>query len=543
MPKVTKSLVLLAIGSLILRYITPTKVVGYSPHDDLLQVRIANSIFRGEWLGQYQSLGHLTMVKPPGYPLFLSLSMAINVPPQLTVHLIVVTASMLFFSLQVARLGQMRAALLFLVFLSWPGWYGPDISRYYREGLVAALIIAIFCCTAALSRLVNLAKKTPFRSILTFCLASLIFLLAGFLNITKPVTLALIPVCIFCIFLVAKHLKDVITKAKFRAASIVLAVLCSVALFQTPSSIVKTLNNSNYSISALDTYSSGVYREVISKLSSLPPRSNEMEVIVSNEQLITMSKVGGLTQRVGERLQGNDLESWRSVSCTNGGPCDSTGGWFMFALRDAVALEGLDTSAKSFENAFGQIAAEVDDFCAEHQCTHGDWTIGVKDPRDLSLGSFLASYLVVFSEIFVTASSFTPAVTTDGLPHDWDGIPGINEDVVASNFTPPPHGLLVKVFPLLFAGTVAFAFYDLLRSLRQSGRDFRQRIWQNFDVLTGLLAVLTTFLLSTQLALLQASSGIYLTNGSSLYVLSVGAVLVLWGPLLVFQIASKYEVR
>ena len=76
---IRNSMLWISLVSLVLRIISAPSVIPQSPHDDLLQVRLALRISRGEWLGSYENLGHLTMVKPPGYPIFLAFSIIMGI--------------------------------------------------------------------------------------------------------------------------------------------------------------------------------------------------------------------------------------------------------------------------------------------------------------------------------------------------------------------------------------------------------------------------------------------------------------------------------
>jgi hypothetical protein len=68
--------------SIVLRLRSPAWLV-QAPHDDGLLARLAGSLIDGEWLGPYSDV---TLVKGPGYPLFLALVWKLHLPLKLAEH-------------------------------------------------------------------------------------------------------------------------------------------------------------------------------------------------------------------------------------------------------------------------------------------------------------------------------------------------------------------------------------------------------------------------------------------------------------------------
>src|SRR6187455_389522 len=55
----------------------PVLAIGWAGHDDVLFLRLAESILSGDWLGRYSEM---TLIKGCGYPLWIALMAALGIP-------------------------------------------------------------------------------------------------------------------------------------------------------------------------------------------------------------------------------------------------------------------------------------------------------------------------------------------------------------------------------------------------------------------------------------------------------------------------------
>ncbi|MEK9786503.1 MAG: hypothetical protein VW546_10890, partial [Gammaproteobacteria bacterium] len=68
-------------------------LVRSSPHDDTLFIGLALNILQGDWLGTYNQF---TLMKGPGYSMFIALSNILGIPLILSQELLYVAACLTF---------------------------------------------------------------------------------------------------------------------------------------------------------------------------------------------------------------------------------------------------------------------------------------------------------------------------------------------------------------------------------------------------------------------------------------------------------------
>ncbi len=158
----------------------------YTPHDDYLFVRLAKSILNGEWLGPYDQV---TLVKGPGYPLFLAFAHHTGLPlllvQQLLYGLICVLAIV-----AIKPLIKMRWPLMIIFFflLFNPFTYAyPGTGRAFRFGLSMPLVLALFSCICGALVRVN---RSQVKVLLWTTLTGLVF---GYLWFTREEGIWLLP--------------------------------------------------------------------------------------------------------------------------------------------------------------------------------------------------------------------------------------------------------------------------------------------------------------------------------------------------------------
>lgn len=125
---------LMALLSLWIRMAFPILAVGWASHDDLLFVRQAVDIGRGNWLGDYNNL---TLAKGIGYSLFMLANHATGLPLKFSEHAFYL-ATAAYFSVTVAQLHRSHAAALvcfFLLAFIPTVWVAGVGGRVVREGL------------------------------------------------------------------------------------------------------------------------------------------------------------------------------------------------------------------------------------------------------------------------------------------------------------------------------------------------------------------------------------------------------------------------
>ena len=525
---IRNSMTWVALGSFSLRIMSAPSVIPVSPHDDLLQVRLALKISKGDWLGTYGDLGHLTMAKPPGYPIFLAFSTMLGISPQILVHLVLLLVTAMLVRQIVPATFHNARVIVYALGVLWPTLFGAEFSRYYREGLIYVLsLVALLLMMSICQTLINTFDK----KVLALKLSAL-GLCLGLILITKPIALAYVPA--LGVILIVGVIKQQKNKDSFIRRFLLSGGLISLtAIFALlPSALVAAQNQKTYGVYQVDSYSGGSFKRLITAITALPPHTRSQSEMVSNEQLETLSTVGPYSSEIVKKFRGGNLDYWTAISCTNGGSCNSSGGWFMFALRDAIAMTGEDTTAIQFNNALEIISNEIELFCRKNEdCYGGDLAVGVKIPSEWDWFEFGNSYVTVLNEISFPSVGTSQYLSKDQMApeiyQEWLQMPGIPLRDSRTNYTNPVPGFLKALTPLMLGGLTALLFISSQRkksirlSRQPTNRDVRSfakvKVPDDLSIF-GIIIGLGSFLcLASQLAALQASSGIYLELGADTY--------------------------
>ncbi len=121
----------------------------YTPHDDYLFIHLARSILSGQWLGSYNQV---TLVKGPGYPLFIAFAHHTGLPLLLVQQLLYSFLSVIVvIALRPLVKNRWPLVILFALILLNPFMYNyPASGRAFRLGLSMPLVLAVFGCMIGL---------------------------------------------------------------------------------------------------------------------------------------------------------------------------------------------------------------------------------------------------------------------------------------------------------------------------------------------------------------------------------------------------------
>ena len=140
-------IVVASAAKLWLTAVFPLEAIGWAIYDDRWFVERGLSILAGSWLGEYD---HMTLIKGPGYPLWIALCGALRLPLLFAQQLLYALASLAVVRAlaPVVRAPLARAAM-FVVLLFNPMTFAFDIgTRVAREGIYPALGLLVFAAVA-----------------------------------------------------------------------------------------------------------------------------------------------------------------------------------------------------------------------------------------------------------------------------------------------------------------------------------------------------------------------------------------------------------
>ena len=373
----------------------PNPVYG-SPHDDELLVRLAANILQGNWLGNYGS--HMLLSKPAGYPMFLAWTHFLPWAPTITVHIILLVGVLLM-ARELRSMNLSRELVLLFVALSTlhPQWYGQQMSRIYRDGLLTALTFLGLGLSLWLGRIIPLwlaGKQIRKRVIFEVTIVSLMTGITLSWSIaTKP---GWYPLAIVMLGFSARRI-FLISWLDWRNWLPRIAVVGISAIIGLTSIVgyVLLMNQHHYGIARLDTFSAGSFPNALNKWASVESDDTRKYIQVDASQRKRVYAISPTAKKLEPYLEIDPGNGWRGAPCNS--PlkiCDESAAWFAWDLRDATHSAGLDNSAKQFEASFDQILRDITSACHTNkfQCSNRGIAPGVVSLADMAKRELVDAY-------------------------------------------------------------------------------------------------------------------------------------------------------
>ena len=334
----------------------PIAYFSNAAHDDGWFVHKAISIASGQWFGP--TYNNYTLMKGPGYPLFLVLVSATGIPVGMA------EAAFLAFSLgllclNLARLtGAYRScAAIFVVALWHPAFLVP---RLLREGifpaqlfLLLALIIDIF-----------LLARTRKRAVISALLFGFAF--AWFWLTREEGAWVLPALATFLIGAVILAWRD---SERLRTFAIATAIMFMSALAWI--STFGLINKLEYGAYQLVDFKDAGFNDALDALYSVQVGERTPYLPIPKRVRLEVYKVSPHFAELRRFFDGQQTTPWSNEGCqlypqTCG---DIAGGWIVWAMRDAAASAGKYVSPDAASKFFSDIAKEVRDACAKGTLT------------------------------------------------------------------------------------------------------------------------------------------------------------------------------
>ena len=357
------ALILILLLSLWVRGAFPILAIGDAGHDDLLFIRMAASIGAGNWLGDYNNLTH---AKGAAYPLFLLANHLTGLPVKFSEHLLYLLAA-LFLSTAIGKLYSNRwatfASLVLLAFIP-TAWNPESGGRIVREGLYVSLslfLIAFATHCYVLSRSVSVAQELREKRLFLVLLG----FTAGVYWLTREEGIWLLPsLIIFCLYWFWSR-RPLWRDWRGTALFVALPLLPALIIIGT----VNSLNYYHYGVFRNNDFRSADFQAAYGALSRVKQDQWQRYVVFPKDARERAYGFSPAAKELQPFFEGAAGEFWRHAGCTQTGikPCpEILSGWFMWALRNAVADAGYYRHAEAASSFYRRLAAEVNSACDQH---------------------------------------------------------------------------------------------------------------------------------------------------------------------------------
>lgn len=352
--------------SLWLRQAFPIFAIGPSGHDDLLFVRLAANLGAGQWLGPYDNL---TMAKGAAYSLFLLVNHVTGLPLKITEQIIYLSVS-LYFSTTVGKLFSSRAAMFicFAMLALNPVFWNPDAGgRVVREGLYLSLSLLLI--TTAIRVFVlrySATLKEDLRA--KFPLMIGFGSTGGVYWLTREEGVWLLPsvllmAAVWAIFNFRSAGSD---KSGTRYGNMLMFLAVPAIAFSLVVGAVNAVNYYHYGRFQNNEFRSPDFKAAYGALSRIEHAKWAPYVVFPTDAREKAYSVSAAARELQPFFEGEGGERWRKAGCEQTGrsPCpEILAGWFMWALRDAVAAAGHYRSARAASEFYWRLEREVNAAC------------------------------------------------------------------------------------------------------------------------------------------------------------------------------------
>lgn len=358
-----------ALFSLWLRAGFPVVAIGPSMLDDALFVRLAQSLLAGDWLGRYDNA---TLAKGMFYPLFIAVSFLLNIPLKFAEHAFYLGVSA-WLSIHIARRARSNVlgVVTFVLLALNPVMWAAFMARVVREGVYVTLtLLLIGLCVATLFRGDEVSRRRRLVQSAATGFA------AGCFWLTReegPWIIPSIAVCLAVAVLAGPRGAAQGTRSEAvrrRALSCLVLALPALAAFMATVGAVKAMNWRHYGVFDANEFHASSFQRGYGALARIRHEHWQRFVVFPADARRKAYVHSGAARELEPFLDGASGAQWKAIGCqqTQTTPCpEILSGWFMWALRDAVAQAGHYRSGQAAAAFYDRLADEIDRACRAGQ--------------------------------------------------------------------------------------------------------------------------------------------------------------------------------
>lgn len=326
----------------------PIYAIGNAPLDDRLFLELAQHLINGEWLGQYTES---TLAKGPAYSIFIAAVFFLGIPLGLAQQLLYAGACAVFARAIRPAVSLGAQTAIYLTLLWNPMSYeAATLGRVMRQHLATPLGMIVIGALVAL----YLRRELPLRRQMPW--ASLFGCSLGTFWLTREESIWIIP---SVLVLAGGHLFGAWRNSN-RSARVILVLSALATLMAiTPHILVSWQNFRHYGWFGTVELKSGAFKAAYGALQRVQVGPELPQVPVSRKTRNAIYPVSSAFKTLEPWLE---RDAWSTPSNASK-EREILGGWFMWALRESVALSGQAPTAQAALQFYQQLAHEVNTAC------------------------------------------------------------------------------------------------------------------------------------------------------------------------------------
>lgn len=333
--------------------------------DDALFVRMAAQVAAGNWLGPYD---FLILAKGVLFPVFAAANKATGLPLKISEHILYLAAALLASTTvsHLTRQSWLLPATFLVLALSPVPWMLEGGSRVTREPLYQSLTVALLFIWA---RHFLSAGQRPGSGIL-------LGLVGGGYWLTREEGVWILPTLIV---IALPWLRSSLQALRCRGTPALGSALprlgVPVLVFLSVIALVNTINFAVYGVFRNNDFRSGPFAEAYGALARIKHGEWRRYVVFPTESRQWAYSASAAARELKPYLDGEMGKRW--IATSRGYPkpwgcaeepqtCNDEilSGWFVWALRDAVAAAGHHGSAREADAYYARLANEINTACA-----------------------------------------------------------------------------------------------------------------------------------------------------------------------------------
>ena len=338
---------------------TPLTVYPDANYDDALFIKLGHLFSEGLWLGPYDQL---TLIKGPGYPLFLAVSHWLRISVSLA-HALFHCAAIIFFVFVANKFIRsfLLSGMLFALLLFHPSVLSPLQLRVVRDEIYYGQMLVAFAAMACALFCVNNKNLKILCAVLGGAALGWFWLTREEGAWILPALAVMVGGALIC----AYH------QQRIREFAVSLSIL--IAIFAATQVAFRAVNWWTYGMFVGVEAKEASFERALGALQSVRSGGTKPFVSITNEAMRKVDEVSPAFRSLASYFDGPGA-FWHRAGCSiypdTCGEIDAT--FFLWALREAAASAGYHASPSRASTFYGRLANEIEAACAKHQlrCSH-----------------------------------------------------------------------------------------------------------------------------------------------------------------------------